>query len=184
MKRSLIAAAVVVLTAPAFAEEAPHCAAHAKAKSSAPEARPYAGEQTRTVKSLSDDDARALRSGAGMGLARPAELNHYPGPKHVIDLASELQLSEQQLAATRSAFETMKKEAMQLGNEIVAEEETLDMLFASGTASDDAVAKVTASIAALQGRLRATHLRAHLRMREIMKPEQIATYDKLRGYGE
>lgn len=182
MKRSLIVATVVILTASAFAEEAPHCLAHAKASSS--EAQPSAGEQTGVVKSLSDDDARALRSGAGMGLARPAELNHYPGPKHVIDLASELELSEQQLAATRSAFETMREDAVRLGNEIVAEEEALDQLFASGSASDEAVAKATAAIAALQGRLRATHLRAHLRMREIMKPEQIAKYDTLRGYGK
>lgn len=180
MKKSLIATLVVV-TASAFAEEVPHCLPHANV--SASEGQPYAGEQTRVVRSLSDDDARALRSGAGMGLARPAELNHYPGPKHVIDLASELELSEQQLTATRSAFDTMKEEAVRLGNEIVAEEAALDRLFTSGNATDDAVAKATASVAALQGRLRATHLRAHLRMRAIMKPEQIAKYDTLRGYG-
>jgi hypothetical protein len=144
---------------------------------------PYAGQESRTVKSLSEDDARALLSGAGMGLAKAAELNHYPGPRHAIDLASELGLSEEQVAGARLAFDTMKAEATRLGREIVAKEEALDRLFASGTATDDSVSAATHELGALQGRLRAAHLRAHLRMREIMTKAQIVRYDAIRGYG-
>ena len=41
---------------------------------------PYAGQQTRAIKALSDDDIAALRAGEGMGMAKAAELNGYPGP--------------------------------------------------------------------------------------------------------
>ena len=40
------------------------------------------------IKSLSQDDQSALLAGRGMGLARPAELNGYPGPAHVLELAA------------------------------------------------------------------------------------------------
>ena len=52
--------------------------------------RPYAGQQVRTIKALSDDDIAALRKGEGMGMARAAELNGYPGPKHVLDSPGSL----------------------------------------------------------------------------------------------
>jgi len=165
-----------------FAADTPHCANHTPQAKAANVEQPYSGQESRAVKSLSDDDTKSLLSGAGMGLAKPAELNHYPGPKHAIDLTAELGLSSDQVAAARDAFDAMKSEATRLGSEIVAKEEALDRLFASGKATDAEVAAATGEIAALQGRLRATHLRAHLRMREIMTPEQIAAYDAKRGY--
>src|SRR5215469_14793256 len=47
---------------------------------------PYAGQEARTIKALSDDDIAALRKGEGMGMAKAAELNGYPGPVHVLAL--------------------------------------------------------------------------------------------------
>lgn len=179
-----LAVVVALLTVPLFAaaESPAHCAAHG-AKGESPAAqKPYAGEQVRTVKSLSDADTEALQTGAGMGLAKAAELNHYPGPKHAIDLAAELALSDDQLAASRAAFEAMKRDATATGREIVSKEAALDALFAAGRADEARVAESTAEIAILYGKLRATHLAAHLRMREIMTPHQIAAYDRLLGY--
>jgi hypothetical protein len=53
---------------------------------------PYAWEQTRAIKALSDEDIAALRQGEGMGMgmgmAKAAELNGYPGPVHVLALAA------------------------------------------------------------------------------------------------
>jgi hypothetical protein len=57
---------------------------------------PYAGQQGRSIKALSDDDIVALRKGEGMGMAKAAELNGYPGPAHVLQLASQLGLTEAQ----------------------------------------------------------------------------------------
>jgi hypothetical protein len=39
----------------------------------------------------------ALLKGEGMGMAKAAELNGYPGPTHVLTLAKELALTESQL---------------------------------------------------------------------------------------
>jgi hypothetical protein len=40
----------------------------------------------------------------------------------------------------------------------------------------------TAAIGEIQGRLRAVHLAAHLETRAILSAQQVAQYDKLRGY--
>ncbi len=56
-------------------------------------AAPYAGQQTRAIKALSPEDIAGLRAGDGMAMAKAAELNRYPGPRHVLDLAGPLALS-------------------------------------------------------------------------------------------
>ena len=48
---------------------------------------PYAGQQARQVKALSKAEIEGLLAGRGLGYAKAAELNHYPGPRHVLDLA-------------------------------------------------------------------------------------------------
>ena len=63
---------------------------------------PYAGQEFRTIKSMSSQDVEALKTGKGMGFAKLAELNHFPGPKHVLNLAQELSLTPVQVAQTRS----------------------------------------------------------------------------------
>ncbi|HYV03741.1 MAG TPA: hypothetical protein VFB82_04100, partial [Blastocatellia bacterium] len=60
---------------------------------------PYAGMQTRTIKSLSEQQVADLGAGRGMGLALAAELNGYPGPSHVLELADKLDLSVDQRAS-------------------------------------------------------------------------------------
>src|SRR4029079_2796548 len=46
------------------------------------QAGPYAGQQARGVKALSDEEVSGYLAGAGMGFAKAAELNGYPGPMH------------------------------------------------------------------------------------------------------
>jgi hypothetical protein len=41
---------------------------------------PYAGQEQRPIKALSETEMRDLAEGRGMGLAKAAELNSYPGP--------------------------------------------------------------------------------------------------------
>jgi len=63
---------------------------------------PYAEQEGSGIAAMSRQEANDLRSGAGMGLARAAELNHYPGPLHVLELAEQLGLS----AAQRPRFKS------------------------------------------------------------------------------
>src|SRR5215813_3350073 len=113
---------------------------------------PYAGQEVRTIKALSDDDIAALSNGEGMGMAKAAELNGYPGPKHVLDLAQQLQLTDAQRHDVQAIFDRMSAAAKPLGAELIAEEQALDQLFANGAITLDRLAAATARIAELQGR--------------------------------
>jgi hypothetical protein len=145
---------------------------------------PYAGQQARAIKSLSDDDIAALRKGEGMGMAKAAELNGYPGPAHVLQLAVQLGLTERQQRDVQAIFDRMSAAAKPLGRELIAQEQALDQLFAKGEITPDRLAAATTAIAELQGRLRTVHLSAHLETRALLNADQIARYEQLRGYGD
>jgi Spy/CpxP family protein refolding chaperone len=144
--------------------------------------QPYAGQQTRSIKALSDDDTAALLKGAGMGMAKAAELNGYPGPAHVLELADQLKLSDGQRRQIQNIFDRMSAAAKPLGAELVEHERALDQLFAKGEISTDRLARETTAIGELGGRLRSVHLAAHLETRALLSPDQIGTYERLRGY--
>ena len=145
--------------------------------------QPYAGMQTRPLKALSGEELADLREGRGMGLALTGELNGYPGPKHVLELAKELNLTEAQRARTRQLFDEMKAEAVPLGQQLIAAETDLDRQFSGRTITPVSLTTATAAIGATQGTLRATHLKYHLAMMDVLTPEQIRRYGELRGYG-
>jgi Spy/CpxP family protein refolding chaperone len=147
-------------------------------------ASPYAGEQSRDIKSLSKEDVAGYIDGKGMGLAKAAELNGYPGPAHVLELADRLVLTPAQRARTGEIFGRMQTRARELGARLVEEERRLDELFASKSVSRQSLAASVNAIAAIHGELRATHLQAHLDQTEILSPTQRAEYSQLRGYAD
>jgi Spy/CpxP family protein refolding chaperone len=148
----------------------------------APAKSPYAGEDARLIKALSEADVKAYAEGTGMGMAKPAELNGYPGPRHVLDASDALGLSAPQRTSIQAAYDKMKAAAVPLGLQVVEAERRLDTLFAKGEATSEEVERLTRQAAELQGRLRAVHLRAHLEIRDVLTPEQVAQYVSLRGY--
>src|SRR4030088_2876215 len=79
---------------------------------------PYAGMQTRSIKALSEAQVADLGAGRGMGLALAAELNGYPGPSHVLELADKLELSADQRTRINGLFDSMKAEAVPLGSKL------------------------------------------------------------------
>src|SRR6185503_17365180 len=82
--------------------------------------QPYAGMETRPIKALSEQQIADLRTGRGMSLALAAELNGYPGPRHVLELADQLNLSPQQLQSVKRLFDEMTAEAVALGETLIA----------------------------------------------------------------
>jgi hypothetical protein len=143
---------------------------------------PYADETDRAVKALPPDRIDGLLTGEGLGYAMAAELNGYPGPRHVIDLADSLHLSPEQLGLVRDRFARMQDSAVVLGNEIVLLEKKLDAVFAGGNATEIDIRTLTNDIGRIEGRLRSIHLSAHIETAEILTDSQIATYNRLRGY--
>ena len=144
---------------------------------------PYAGQDQRGLKSFSAEEIEAYLAGDGMGLAKVAELNGYPGPKHILELADQLDLTPAQRESVTASFDRMHTEAVRLGSEIIEAEKSLDALFGSAQPQAAEVSGRLVEIGTLEGRLRHAHIAAHLEMRSLLTPEQIAVYQELRGYG-
>jgi hypothetical protein len=157
-------------------------AQHAQHPGHGAASRPYAGLQEREIKALSAEERTALLEGQGMGLALAAELNGYPGPVHVLELADALQLTGEQRHATQQLMQAHKAEARDLGAQVLAAEGELDRAFAGRRIDDAEIARLTGRIGELQGRLRAAHLRTHLKQAALLTTQQVAQYQRLRGY--
>ena len=144
--------------------------------------QPYAGFETRPIKALSEQQVAELRAGRGMGLALAAELNGYPGPVHVIELAQPLGLSGTQRDKVQSLFDAMKGETVPLGQKLIAQEADLDRHFANKTITEPALAASIQAIAVTQAALRTAHLKYHLVTLDVLTPAQTKQYIELRGY--
>ena len=143
---------------------------------------PYAGQESRSIKSLSPTEQADLIAGKGMGFAKAAELNGYPGPAHVLELASKLELTNEQRTRTEALFKDMESKAKALGAKLIEAERSLDALFSTKQISHENLTKTLAEIGSLQAQLRAVHLGAHLDQASILTPHQIVMYNQLRGY--
>jgi hypothetical protein len=168
--RILAAVVIVLFAGTAMAQDHPH------------KHSPYAGMQGRPVKASTEQQIADLRAGRGMGLALPAELNGYPGPLHVLELADGLSLSSDQRLSVQKLFEAMKAEAVAVGERLIDAETALDLAFRNRSITADRLAELTAHVGRLQGELRAVHLKYHLTTAELLSAEQSKRYAELRGY--
>ncbi|MBI4535922.1 MAG: Spy/CpxP family protein refolding chaperone [Ignavibacteriae bacterium] len=125
-------------------------------------------------------DNQSLETAQGSGMAMYAEVNGYPGPKHVLDLQEKLNLTDEQLKDIESIHDEMREQAVAKGQTIIKVEQSLNDLFATGKASEERVKSLSTTIGRLRGELRAIHLVAHMQAREILSKEQIAAYNRLR----
>lgn len=170
MKRSTVVCLVFLLHFPSGAALAQPASA-------------YAGQETRDIKALSPEEVSTYLSGKGMGLAKAAELNGYPGPAHVLGLAPQLALTPEQRARTEAIFAAMESKAATLGRALVEAERKLDRMFATKAVSVESLASALSEIGVLQAKVRGAHLEAHLAQAQIITAEQSARYAELRGYG-
>jgi len=143
---------------------------------------PYVSQLDSPVRGLSSEEVDNLLNGKGAGYARMAELNSYPGLRHVLDLSSELNLSARQTKEIEVAFKQMQSQAQSLGKTIVSKERELSDAFASGKITNTKLEKQTSELGQLYGELRKTHLQAHLNINPLLSAEQIKKYNQLRGY--
>lgn len=164
---SFVACAALVLTAlPVWATDAP-----------------YAGMSGRGIASLSDADVAALELGEGWGLALPAELNGWPGPRHVLDMDEALGLTDVQRGQVERLFGLMQAEAQRIGGNYIDAEQALDAAFDDPALDPVVLAGLVVAATNALGELRMIHLAAHIETRQILTPEQIEIYNTQRGYG-
>jgi len=146
---------------------------------------PYAGEHVREIKSLSTDDINGLKDGTGTpfgGMAKLAELNGYPGPRHVLDLAHQMELTDSQTKQIEHIYQEMNSEAKILGNKIISIETHLDEKFSEGVINEVNLKEKIHESAEFYAKLRNVHLQSHLLMMDVLTLEQIQKYNELRGY--
>ena len=126
-------------------------------------------------------DKDGLLNAEGMGQAKYAEMNGYPGPKHVIDLAVKLKLTDDQRKSVQKFYDEMSTRAKELGKQIVGIEKELNDAFTQGLVSEKSVASDCEEIGRLRGKLRAVHLTAHMKTKAVLNESQISLYKKLRS---
>jgi hypothetical protein len=145
---------------------------------------PYRDQAATAIRALTQKEIEDLRIGRGMGLARAAELNSYPGPRHVLDAAQagQLHLTPVQGRTIQGLFDGMSREAQRLGALILKEEQNLEIEFQTGRITEADLQARVARIAALQGQLRAVHLKTHVATRAALTEQQVQHYNELRGY--
>src|SRR5437899_5084129 len=91
-----------------------------------------AGEAEAAHHSFLDQERAAIERGEGFGMAMVADRNGYPGPKHVLELTAELQVTPEQQTAIEQLFAQMKADALARGKELLLAEAQLDQMFAEG----------------------------------------------------
>ena len=129
-----------------------------------------------------EEERQAIERGQGFGMALVADRNGYPGPRHILDMKDELELSAEQVRNVERLFEKMHTRALALGKELLAKEGELDRLFADGVSDEAPVRRLLAEIAALRAELRWVHISAHLEARGVLTSEQRHAYHAAR-YG-
>lgn len=146
-------------------------------------ASPYAGFETRAIKSLSETDIYELRRGGGWGLALAAELNGVPGPAHLLELRDGIPLSADQVASIKAIFDEMQTEAIAAGARLIETEEAIETAFRAGGLDDARLRSLIAQAETARAELRFIHLSRHLSTPPLLSADQIARYNSLRGYG-
>jgi Spy/CpxP family protein refolding chaperone len=125
-------------------------------------------------------DREALLNGDGDGMAAYAELNGYPAPKDILDLAAKLSLTSRQKQDIRELYNDTRTRARVLGKLIVKVEEELHYAFNSGMLGLESVEEDAESIGKMRGTLRGIHLAAHVKTRELLTKKQLEQYAAFR----
>ncbi|WP_214648147.1 periplasmic heavy metal sensor [Ruegeria lacuscaerulensis] len=146
------------------------------------EVTPYAGLQSRTIKSLSETDLEELRRGGGWGFALPAELNGKPGPAHLLELQDELGLSKDQVERIEAIYSEMRKQAIVAGERFIEAEAALSEAFAGDQLDLAELNKLVKAAETARAELRLIHLSRHLQTTPLLSADQIQQYNILRGY--
>ena len=144
----------------------------------------YVGEETRLIKSLSGQDLEEIARGGGWGLARAAELNGVPGPTHLLELADDIGLTEQQRSDIEAIRAQMQADAITAGERFVAAEQALDAAFQQGAPDAEALERLVAQAGQARAALRLVHLNAHLLTLPLLTDAQVSQYSVLRGYSD
>ena len=143
---------------------------------------PYAGNETRAIKSLSDADLADLSAGRGWGFALAAELNGVLGPAHLLELKDQIGLTPTQVTTLEALFARMQAEAQAAGQRFIAAEAAIEQAFRTKDLTPEHLRHLITVAAEARAELRFVHLARHLDTLPVLTAGQIARYNVLRGY--
>ena len=145
---------------------------------------PYTGEETREIRTLSEEDIRQLENGEGWGLAKAAELNGLPGPVHLLEIVDrgEMHLNADQLVRIRDLYQEMKDRAIPVGLKLIEQERDLNNRFAEEEIAEIELRRLLTQIGETTAELRYIHLSTHLETFRVLSLQQIEAYNRIRGY--
>ena len=145
---------------------------------------PYADryDSAAPIRALTPDEIAQIERGEGAGFALAAELNGVPGPRHVLDLAHDLGLAHDQVTQVRRIYEEMQAAVIPAGRRYLDAQGRLEADFRAGALAESDLPARVAEVARLEGELASAHLMAHLRTAKVLTAEQVAAYNRLRGY--
>ena len=125
-------------------------------------------------------DKESLEKSEGAGMASYADINGYPGPKHVLEMQETLKLTDDQIKDISAIIDEMSENARATGEMIIAKERELESSFRLGKAGESYTKQLATEIGSLRGALRSVHLNAHIQAKSVLTKEQIATYMAIR----
>lgn len=146
---------------------------------------PYVKQMNNQIKAITQKDLEGLKKGSGMpfgGMAKAAELNGLPGPRHVLDMSQQVKLTKDQQRKINKIFNKMNSEARKLGAHLIKIERQMDDQMKSGKINSSTLNDLVNKSATVYGKLRYSHLVAHLQTKNVLTKKQIDTYNKIRGY--
>jgi Spy/CpxP family protein refolding chaperone len=150
------------------------------AETCSPDAEDFAA--TASIRALTPEEIAQIERGEGAGFAKPAEFNGVPGPRHVLDLAAELGLTDEQRTEIQAIYDEMTAAVIPAGERYLAAQQALEEDFRAGTMTEEELPRRVGEVSRLRGDIATIHLSAHLLTAKILTPEQIETYNRLRGY--
>lgn len=126
-----------------------------------------------------EEERASIERGEGFGMAMAADHAGYPGPRHVLDLSSELKLTAEQRSAMERVYAAMHEKAVARGTELLESEARLEQMFREGRPEAD-LREQSFRVDSIHAELRWIHLAAHLAAQKILTADQIALYMHLR----
>jgi hypothetical protein len=136
--------------------------------------------KTSPVRTLTYQQYQAyLKGEADEGMARVAEMNHYPMPDKVLKWKNELDLSPIQIKKITEASTYMRRRRLQIGGSIIDNEKKLDSLFKHNRMDDGNLIFYTGRYGAYRGELMNAMLYACLSTQKLLSQQQMTKYESL-----
>ena len=101
---------------------------------------------------------------------------------HVLELAEDLNLSDDQIARMELIFLEMREEAVARGADFISAERALHAAFARGGLDATELAALVHAAGQARADLRFLHLSSHLQKLDVLSMEQVDRYNIMRGY--